>query len=219
MHGGIGFTWEHPAHLYLKRAKASAVTFGTPGAHRAALAGLVNLPAPVLAVGSAAGRGLVGGGVALPRNRGQVVPGFLRPRRVGDGPVGGQSRRRMRRGLARLRQVAGSPSRERPGTARRCARPRRRACRRQRAAERRRRTGCPGPGCRSRFLGPGAEAMPTTMTSQKARQITATMTIAQISAGVAVVFTAKYIAGPLTSTTREVVLTRSRPPRTRPAVH
>jgi alkylation response protein AidB-like acyl-CoA dehydrogenase len=46
MHGGIGFTWEHPAHLYLKRAKASAVTFGTPGAHRAALAGLVNLPAP-----------------------------------------------------------------------------------------------------------------------------------------------------------------------------
>jgi alkylation response protein AidB-like acyl-CoA dehydrogenase len=46
LHGGIGFTWEHPAHLYLKRAKASAVTFGTPGAHRAALAGLANLPAP-----------------------------------------------------------------------------------------------------------------------------------------------------------------------------
>jgi alkylation response protein AidB-like acyl-CoA dehydrogenase len=46
LHGGIGFTWEHPAHLYLKRAKASAVTFGTPGAHRAALAGLVNLPGP-----------------------------------------------------------------------------------------------------------------------------------------------------------------------------
>jgi len=45
MHGGIGFTWEHPAHLYLKRAKAASVTFGTPGAHRAALAGLVNLKA------------------------------------------------------------------------------------------------------------------------------------------------------------------------------
>jgi len=45
MHGGIGFTWEHPAHLYLKRAKAASVAFGTPGAHRAALAGLVNLPA------------------------------------------------------------------------------------------------------------------------------------------------------------------------------
>jgi alkylation response protein AidB-like acyl-CoA dehydrogenase len=46
LHGGIGFTWEHPAHLYLKRAKASSAAFGTPGAHRAALAGLVNLPAP-----------------------------------------------------------------------------------------------------------------------------------------------------------------------------
>ena len=46
LHGGIGFTWEHPAHLYLKRAKAASVTFGTPGAHRAALAALVDLPAP-----------------------------------------------------------------------------------------------------------------------------------------------------------------------------
>jgi alkylation response protein AidB-like acyl-CoA dehydrogenase len=46
LHGGIGFTWEHPAHLYLKRAKAASVGFGTPGAHLAALADLVNLPAP-----------------------------------------------------------------------------------------------------------------------------------------------------------------------------
>jgi alkylation response protein AidB-like acyl-CoA dehydrogenase len=46
MHGGIGFTWEHPAHLYLKRAKAASVAFGTPGAHRASLAPRVNLPAP-----------------------------------------------------------------------------------------------------------------------------------------------------------------------------
>jgi alkylation response protein AidB-like acyl-CoA dehydrogenase len=46
LHGGIGFTWEHPAHLYLKRAKAASVAFGTPGAHRASLAGLVNVPAP-----------------------------------------------------------------------------------------------------------------------------------------------------------------------------
>ncbi|MBO0819838.1 MAG: acyl-CoA/acyl-ACP dehydrogenase [Nocardiopsaceae bacterium] len=45
LHGGIGFTWEHPAHLYLKRAKASSVGYGTPGAHRAALAALVDLPA------------------------------------------------------------------------------------------------------------------------------------------------------------------------------
>lgn len=46
LHGGIGFTWEHPAHLYLKRAKAASVAFGTPGAYRAALATLVNLPGP-----------------------------------------------------------------------------------------------------------------------------------------------------------------------------
>jgi alkylation response protein AidB-like acyl-CoA dehydrogenase len=46
LHGGIGFTWEHPAHLYLKRAKAASATFGTPGAHRETLAALVNLPAP-----------------------------------------------------------------------------------------------------------------------------------------------------------------------------
>jgi alkylation response protein AidB-like acyl-CoA dehydrogenase len=46
LHGGIGFTWEHSPHLYLKRAKAASLAFGTPGAHRADLAGLVNLPAP-----------------------------------------------------------------------------------------------------------------------------------------------------------------------------
>jgi alkylation response protein AidB-like acyl-CoA dehydrogenase len=45
LHGGIGFTWEHPAHLYLKRAKADSIAFGTADAHRAALASLVNLPA------------------------------------------------------------------------------------------------------------------------------------------------------------------------------
>jgi len=45
LHGGIGFTWEHPAHLYLKRAKADSIAFGTADAHRVALASLVNLPA------------------------------------------------------------------------------------------------------------------------------------------------------------------------------
>ncbi len=44
LHGGIGFTWEHPAHLYLKRAKSSALALGTADRHRAALAALVNLP-------------------------------------------------------------------------------------------------------------------------------------------------------------------------------
>jgi len=46
LHGGIGMTWEHPAHLYLKRAKADQIAFGTPAAHRARLAELVDLPAP-----------------------------------------------------------------------------------------------------------------------------------------------------------------------------
>jgi alkylation response protein AidB-like acyl-CoA dehydrogenase len=34
MHGGIAFTWDHPAHLYLRRARADAQLFGTPSAHR-----------------------------------------------------------------------------------------------------------------------------------------------------------------------------------------
>ena len=44
LHGGIGMTWEHPAHLYLKRAKSDELALGTPGRHRSTLAGLVNLP-------------------------------------------------------------------------------------------------------------------------------------------------------------------------------
>ncbi|MGI5155144.1 acyl-CoA dehydrogenase family protein [Microbispora sp. CA-102843] len=47
LHGGIGMTWEHPAHLYLKRAKADQIALGTPGDHREALAGPADLPAPV----------------------------------------------------------------------------------------------------------------------------------------------------------------------------
>jgi alkylation response protein AidB-like acyl-CoA dehydrogenase len=46
LHGGIGFTWEHPAHLYLKRAKSGSLAFGSPDRHRATLAGLVDLPGP-----------------------------------------------------------------------------------------------------------------------------------------------------------------------------
>ena len=44
LHGGIGMTWEHPAHLYLKRAKADQIAFGTAGAHRLRLGELVGLP-------------------------------------------------------------------------------------------------------------------------------------------------------------------------------
>jgi alkylation response protein AidB-like acyl-CoA dehydrogenase len=38
IHGGIGFTWEHPAHLYFKRAKSSQLFFGDPTYHRELLA-------------------------------------------------------------------------------------------------------------------------------------------------------------------------------------
>jgi alkylation response protein AidB-like acyl-CoA dehydrogenase len=34
VHGGIGFTWEHPAHLYLRRARTDAELFGDPAWHR-----------------------------------------------------------------------------------------------------------------------------------------------------------------------------------------
>jgi alkylation response protein AidB-like acyl-CoA dehydrogenase len=44
LHGGIGMTWEHPAHLYLKRAKADQIGLGNPAGHRARLGELVDLP-------------------------------------------------------------------------------------------------------------------------------------------------------------------------------
>ncbi len=44
LHGGIGFTWEHPAHLDLKRARSSRRLLGTPGRHRARLADLLDIP-------------------------------------------------------------------------------------------------------------------------------------------------------------------------------
>lgn len=34
VHGGIGFTWEHPAHRYLRRARSDAQLFGSPSWHR-----------------------------------------------------------------------------------------------------------------------------------------------------------------------------------------
>jgi alkylation response protein AidB-like acyl-CoA dehydrogenase len=43
VHGGIGFTWEHDLHLFLKRGEANAHTYGEAAGHReqvAALAGL-----------------------------------------------------------------------------------------------------------------------------------------------------------------------------------
>jgi alkylation response protein AidB-like acyl-CoA dehydrogenase len=41
LHGGIGFTWEHDAHLFFKRAQANRSWFGTPDRHREAIAALI----------------------------------------------------------------------------------------------------------------------------------------------------------------------------------
>jgi alkylation response protein AidB-like acyl-CoA dehydrogenase len=37
LHGGMGFTWQHDAHLYYRRARADRILFGDPAAHRAEL--------------------------------------------------------------------------------------------------------------------------------------------------------------------------------------
>jgi alkylation response protein AidB-like acyl-CoA dehydrogenase len=43
IHGGIGFTWEHDAHLYFKRAKSSEVLLGDATYHRERLATLIGI--------------------------------------------------------------------------------------------------------------------------------------------------------------------------------
>ncbi|NUP61213.1 MAG: acyl-CoA/acyl-ACP dehydrogenase [Nonomuraea sp.] len=43
LHGGIGYTWEHDAHLFYKRAKADEVLLGPPRIHRARLAELLEM--------------------------------------------------------------------------------------------------------------------------------------------------------------------------------
>ena len=43
IHGGMGFTWEHDAHLYFKRAKADEFNFGDANYHRARVAQFIGL--------------------------------------------------------------------------------------------------------------------------------------------------------------------------------
>jgi alkylation response protein AidB-like acyl-CoA dehydrogenase len=43
VHGGIGFTWEHDLHLWLKRGKANAYVWGDSRAHRTRVADLIGL--------------------------------------------------------------------------------------------------------------------------------------------------------------------------------
>jgi alkylation response protein AidB-like acyl-CoA dehydrogenase len=41
VHGGIGFTWEHPSHVYLKRARARRVLLGSQARQLDGLAELI----------------------------------------------------------------------------------------------------------------------------------------------------------------------------------
>ena len=45
LHGGVGFTWEHMAHLYFKRARASATLLGSPAWLREQIAQRLSLDA------------------------------------------------------------------------------------------------------------------------------------------------------------------------------
>lgn len=47
IHGGIGFTWEHDIHLYLRRAKTDQVLYGQPHEHREALCRMVEAEASI----------------------------------------------------------------------------------------------------------------------------------------------------------------------------
>ncbi len=43
VHGGIGFTWEHDAHLFYRRAKSSELLFGDPVYHREQIANILGI--------------------------------------------------------------------------------------------------------------------------------------------------------------------------------
>jgi acyl-CoA dehydrogenase len=43
LHGGVGFTWEHSAHYYLRRAIGDEAAFGSAASHRARIAEVLGL--------------------------------------------------------------------------------------------------------------------------------------------------------------------------------
>lgn len=43
LHGGIGYTWEHDMHLYVRRAKSDTMLMGSPGEHRERIARALGL--------------------------------------------------------------------------------------------------------------------------------------------------------------------------------
>jgi alkylation response protein AidB-like acyl-CoA dehydrogenase len=49
IHGGLGFTWDNPSHLYVKRARVDALALGSPSWHRKRLGYLLEISsAPIL---------------------------------------------------------------------------------------------------------------------------------------------------------------------------
>jgi alkylation response protein AidB-like acyl-CoA dehydrogenase len=43
IHGGIGYTWEHDMHLYVRRVRSNSILFGNAAQHRARVADLIGL--------------------------------------------------------------------------------------------------------------------------------------------------------------------------------
>ncbi len=43
IHGGIGYTWEHDMHLYVRRLQSSTALFGGPSHHRQVIADSLGL--------------------------------------------------------------------------------------------------------------------------------------------------------------------------------
>ncbi len=43
LHGGIGTTWDHDIHLYLRRAIVDRSQLGTPSDHRERVAGIIGI--------------------------------------------------------------------------------------------------------------------------------------------------------------------------------
>jgi alkylation response protein AidB-like acyl-CoA dehydrogenase len=88
IHGGIGFTWEHPAHLYFKRAKSSELLFGDPTYHASASnprtgGGRTRYPA-FCGLQNEGGRTIGGDGAGDVGVRGGGRSAHVRDRRRGD---------------------------------------------------------------------------------------------------------------------------------------
>ena len=72
LHGGIGFTWDHDAHLWYKRAKSSEVFLGDPAYHRERVAHLWKVPPPAEPRQAAEGRKPASDSVEAERVRHEV---------------------------------------------------------------------------------------------------------------------------------------------------